>query len=94
MLTNSVQFILGCDGSSCQNPDEQRAYSLDDMPDIHFCKTCWTQEMNRRKKHGETILVFPERSNVAPTSMPVRYRGFTGREECFVKFEKRQRLEE
>lgn len=99
MLTN-VAFIIGCDGSSCHNPENEVAYALDDMTDIHFCKLCWTQEMNRRKRTGGQVTPFPGgKEKTAPcfstqTSSQSRYTVSQGTQTSFEKFQKRQKLED
>lgn len=65
MFLNTLHAIRGCDGSFCENPEGQPAFPLDDMPDVHFCKICWSQEMLRRKKSRQGMISqFPGNKDV------------------------------
>ncbi len=89
-----IHFIVGCDGSSCQDADGQTAYPLDDMPDVAFCKVCWTQEMNRRKRTGRgTVLPFPGPDTpMRSQRFHLKYPGFDS--ESFQKIRRGPKLEE
>ncbi len=91
MMTFSVQ---GCDGTFCQYPEEQRAFSLDDMVDVAFCKTCWGQEMNRRKRTGRgQVLPFPCKETASHVP-DLKYLGFDNKNPSFQKIRRGPKLEE
>jgi hypothetical protein len=45
--------VTGCDGSFCDDPEHQKAFPLEDMPQIAFCSVCLSREQQRQRTAGK-----------------------------------------
>jgi hypothetical protein len=92
----NLHMIQGCDGTFCENADTQMAFPLDDMPNVAFCRVCWGQEMQRRRRMKDgNVLPFPgEEVSPNPHTPHLHYPGFDGAKARFEKIRRAGRLED